>query len=107
MLVLDGDGVCLDVRIGMGSVAPKAMRAHDAEEVLRGQPVSSALIEEVARKASGECLPRSRADYRRHMVRVLTRDALLELWRQLGGPGSPGGSSGPDTRPSTGPEVAA
>jgi carbon-monoxide dehydrogenase medium subunit len=85
VLVLDGDGVCRDVRIGMGSVAPKAMRAHDAEEVLRGQPVSAALIEEVARKASGECLPRSRADYRRHMVRVLTRDALTELWQQLRG----------------------
>jgi aerobic carbon-monoxide dehydrogenase medium subunit len=122
VLVVDGDGVCRDVRIGMGSVAPKAMRARDAEEVLRGQPVSAALIEEVARKASGECLPRSRADYRRHMVRVLTRDALLELWTQLGGPGSagdpggdanrgrrpaPGCSCCPDARPTTGGEVAA
>ena len=80
----DGD-VCRDVRIGLGSVAPKAIRARQAEEVLRGKQLSQALIEEAARTASAEAVPRSRAAYRRHMVGVLLKEAVDELRLKIAG----------------------
>jgi len=83
LLVLDRDDACRDIRIGLGSVGPTAFRAREAEALLRGQRLSSALIAETGRLAAREAQPRSRADYRRHLVQVLVRDAILELWRGL------------------------
>lgn len=80
VLVRDADGSCADARIGLGSVAPVAIRAREAEQMLCGQVLDPDLIEAAARVAGAECRPRSRADYRRHMVSVLVNDALTELW---------------------------
>jgi carbon-monoxide dehydrogenase medium subunit len=72
-----------DVQIALGAVAPTPMRAHKAEEILQGRPVSQELIEEAARAAAAECRPiddyRASAAYRRDMVYVLTRRALEQV----------------------------
>lgn len=74
------DGVLVDARIVMGAVAPVPMRAKDAEDILRGQKISDALLEKAADSAAAECKPisdlRGSAEYRREMIRVLTRRAL-------------------------------
>lgn len=85
VLELDEGEECRDVRIGLGSVAPKAIRARQAEEVLRGKRLTPALIEEAARAASAEAVPRSRAAYRRHMVGVLLKEAVDELRLKIAG----------------------
>ncbi len=94
VVVLAEDGTCADVRIGMGSVAPTATRAPEAEGMLRGAVLDPQLIGLAARMAAGECRPRSRPDYRRRMVRVLTEEAITELWEGLSAttfPAIPGG----------------
>jgi len=73
-------GDCQAVSIVLAAVAPTPLRARQAEAVLRGQPLTSALIAAAAQAASQEARPigdvRGSADYRREMVRVLTRRAI-------------------------------
>lgn len=72
---------CEDVRIAMGVVAPRPVRARKAEAALRGKVISEALFEEVAEIAAAEAQPRDsirgEAWYRREMVQVLTKRAIL------------------------------
>jgi carbon-monoxide dehydrogenase medium subunit len=80
-VVLDEEGRSFtDVRIALGAVAPTPMRAQKAEAALRGQAVDEHLLDQAAELAAGEAQPisdvRSSAEYRRAMVRLLTRRAL-------------------------------
>lgn len=86
VLVVDQDHVCRDVKIALSSVAPIATRVRGAESLLRGRRLTPELIEEAAHMAATEARPRSRAEYRRRMVRVLVADAVTELWLQSAGP---------------------
>ena len=75
------DGACAGARIALGSVAPTPMRATKAEELLVGKQVSAEGIAEAAEAAAEAATPisdvRSTAAYRREMVRVLVKDALI------------------------------
>jgi len=81
-LALDSKNVCKDIKIAMGAVAPIPMRAKKAEDALRGKALDDDLIENAARIASDESRPiddiRSSAEYRREMVRVLTKKAIKQ-----------------------------
>ena len=74
--------VCEDVRIAMGVVAPRPIRAKKAEAALKGKGISEALFEEIAEIAASESTPRDsirgEAWYRRDMVKVLTKRAILK-----------------------------
>jgi aerobic carbon-monoxide dehydrogenase medium subunit len=83
VLTLGEGETCRDVRIAMGSVAPLAVRAWSAEEVLRGRKLSAELIQQAAEAAAAEAHPRSRAAYRRRMVGVLVKEALTDLWHEI------------------------
>lgn len=78
---LDG-GTIAEARVALGAVGPTPMRATDAERLLVGQPFSAAAAEAAAESAGDQARPiddvRAGADYRREMVRVLTRRALQE-----------------------------
>lgn len=70
-----------DVRISMSVVAPRPMRAKKAEDALRGKVISEKLLDEIGEIAASESKPRDsfrgEAWYRREMVKVLTKRALL------------------------------
>jgi carbon-monoxide dehydrogenase medium subunit len=74
------DGVCGKARIALASVAPTPVRAQAAEQVLVGQTVTPDAIERAAELAVEAAKPisdqRGSADFRRHLVRVLTRRTL-------------------------------
>ena len=74
------DGVCGKIRIALASVAPTPVRALAAERALMDQPVTPELIERAAELAVEAAKPisdqRGSADFRRHLVRVLTRRTL-------------------------------
>jgi aerobic carbon-monoxide dehydrogenase medium subunit len=80
MLVLDGDGRCIEARIALTAVAPTCVRATESERLLNGQGISDDLLERAADAAAGVARPiddvRGSADYRRAMVPVITRQAL-------------------------------
>jgi carbon-monoxide dehydrogenase medium subunit len=78
-----------DVRIGLAAVAPTPIRAQKAEALLRGQPLTAALIEEAAAVAASESSPisdqRSSAEYRGWIVEALTRQGLEQSWKAATG----------------------
>lgn len=74
------DGVCAKARIALAAVAPVPLRATAAEQALEGQPVTPERIARAAELAVEAARPisdqRGSADFRRHLVRVLTRRTL-------------------------------
>jgi len=74
------EGVCLDVRIALGAVAPTVVRARSAEALLRGQRLETERIQQAARAAMEEARPiddiRGTAHHRRAIVESLTRRTL-------------------------------
>jgi len=79
------EGKLENVRIALGAVAPVPMRSTLAEDQLTGQSLADLdldLVADAAAIAAGESEPisdhRASADYRRDMVRVLTRRLVSE-----------------------------
>jgi len=75
----DGEGR-QQVRIALGAVAPVPMRAQEAEDYLQEEGMGTEQIQQAASLAANQARPisdlRGSAEYRRHMVRVLTARAL-------------------------------
>ena len=86
-LTLDEAGKIAQARIALGSVAPIPLRAIKAEGVLTGQVPSETLFAEAGQVASSEANPisdlRASGEYRKKMVAVLTRRALMSAWQKL------------------------
>lgn len=74
------DGICQDVKIALGSVAPTPIRANKAEEALKGKKLDQETIAEAAETAAEETKPiddiRSTAEYRKEVTKVLVRRAI-------------------------------
>lgn len=79
-VTLDGSGNCLKAGIGLTNAGPIPIKAKKAEEFLRGKKLTEANIAQAAQLASDESQPssdlRAPADYKRGMVRELTKRAL-------------------------------
>ena len=79
-ITVDRSGVCTEAKIALGAVAPTPLRAHAAEESLRGKQPDAELLQAAAELAISSATPiddvRGTAGYRREMVGVLTRRTL-------------------------------
>lgn len=82
------NGVCAKVRISLAAVAPTPVRATAAEAALEGKPLTPELIERAADLAGQAAKPisdqRGSADFRRHLVRILTRRTLTTALARAG-----------------------
>jgi CO/xanthine dehydrogenase FAD-binding subunit len=81
VVALDEDGTIASARLGLCSVGPNAVRAHDAEALLRGQKPGSAAWTAAANAVKNALSEppsdiHGSADYRRHLAGVLTERAL-------------------------------
>jgi carbon-monoxide dehydrogenase medium subunit len=80
-LTLNGETI-QRARVALGAVAPTPVRAPSAEAALEGQPATSETFAKAAQAAAGDCSPisdvRGSAEFRRHLVRVMT-ERLLAL----------------------------
>ena len=80
VLTLDRDGTCTAAGIGLGGVAPTALKAKEAEQRLAGAKPTDELI----LQAAGQCAEASRpasdlrgsAEYKKDMVKVFARRSL-------------------------------
>lgn len=81
-------GVCAKAGIALAAVAPIPLRATAAEQALQGQPLTDAQIERAAALAADAASPisdqRGSAEFRRHLVRVLTRRTLRTARERAG-----------------------
>ena len=88
MAECDSQGRCKQARIALGAVAPRPIRANDAEQALAGHPLSSEAIAEAARLAADAAHPiddlRGSAAYRRRVVEVLVRRLLTRVAEEIG-----------------------
>ena len=89
---VNNDGEIVDVRIGLGAVAPVILRAPEAEKILIGTNINIVSAEQLAEAghlASEVSKPisdvRASAEYRRAMVVVMTKRALEQSIVNLGG----------------------
>ena len=90
LLTPDGGKTSIqDVRIGLGAVAPTPVRATKTEALLRGKPLSAALLKQAGALAATEASPiddqRSSAENRRWIVEALTRRGLEQTWKAATG----------------------
>ena len=88
LILGEKDKRCEEVRIALGAVSPTPIRARRAEAVLSKQILTEELADQAGLEASRECKPisdvRSSAEYRREMVRVHTKRALLNAAARRG-----------------------
>ena len=79
-VTLGSGGTIANVRLALGAVAPVPMRASAAEALLPGHAVTDDLLQEIGATAAQEAAPtddlRASAEYRHHLVNVLTQRAL-------------------------------
>ena len=82
---VDAGGVCRDARVALTAVNPAPILIRQANEWLEGQKWSPALAERVAHAAiqTGKPLTTSASTpvYRRDMIKVFTRRALEQAWK--------------------------
>ena len=82
---VDSAGICKDARVALSAVNPAPMLVNQANESLVGRKWSWELAERVAHAAiqTGKPLTTSGSTpvYRRDMVRVFTRRALEDTWK--------------------------
>ncbi len=79
----DGDGRCREARIALGAVAPQQVRAHAAEDLLRGQALTDEIIAEAARLAAEAAQPRSGSEYKLQAVKGLARRLLARVAQEI------------------------
>lgn len=83
------DGKCCEARIGMMGIGETAMRAEEAESLLRGQPMSDALLDAAVQSLRSAIDPNTdlhaSGDYRRHLAGALARKAIATAWRRAAG----------------------
>jgi len=76
--------VCTEVRIAVGASTPVPTRVARAEACLTGQAITPALVAEAAAIVAADITPvddaRGSADYRRHIVGVVARRSLAQLF---------------------------
>jgi carbon-monoxide dehydrogenase medium subunit len=84
-VLLDADGnsgLCNQVMIALGAVAPTPIRAKKAEELLNGKMLTSELIQKAAEMASKEAKPisdfRASAGYRKELVKSLVAEGIRQ-----------------------------
>ncbi|HSR49725.1 MAG TPA: xanthine dehydrogenase family protein subunit M [Acidobacteriota bacterium] len=86
------DGTCTRARIGLTNVNPQPLRASNAEDALSGQQLSEDLLEEAGKAAAAQCEPssdlRGSEEYKRDLVRILTKRAVRKAVQRAQGESS-------------------
>jgi len=82
-MLLDGPGICREIKTALGAVAPTPFRAYRAEKILTGKEVTEASARQAAEAAAEEASPitdiRGTTEYRKQIIKVKARRLFLEL----------------------------
>lgn len=76
----DDSETCQDIRVVLGAVGPACWRAQGAEDLIRGNRIDDALIDEAARLTSAEANPaddiNGSEEFKRDIIQVLVRRSI-------------------------------
>ena len=85
-VAVDQSSTCKEARIVLSNAAVTPIRAKNGERLLIGKKLSDALLTEAAEAAAKEADPVSdihaSEEYRRHLIRVLTKRMVTEAWEE-------------------------
>jgi xanthine dehydrogenase YagS FAD-binding subunit len=73
------NGVCRDVRIVLGGVAPIPWRSKEAEAALKGKRIDARVADQAAEAALAKAKPLARNAYKVPLTKALIRRAVLEV----------------------------
>jgi CO/xanthine dehydrogenase FAD-binding subunit len=76
-VIAEKSGVCEKARIALGAVAPVPLRAHAAEELLKGKAITESLAAEAGALALQGAEPLSKNEYKAEIARTLVKRAIL------------------------------
>jgi carbon-monoxide dehydrogenase medium subunit len=86
VMTADANGTCKDARIVLGNAGVTPIRAKNAEKVLVGKKITDTLFVEAGEAAAAEADPVSdihaSEEFRRHLVKVLTKRMAKKAWEQ-------------------------
>jgi carbon-monoxide dehydrogenase medium subunit len=87
-LTVDGGGICQRVGIGLTNVGATPIKASKAEDSLRGKKLDEAAISRTSQLAADDAQPssdlRGPAEYKKGLVKELTRRALVRAFERAG-----------------------
>jgi carbon-monoxide dehydrogenase medium subunit len=87
-VTVDSEGICQKAGIGLTNVGATPVKTSKAEESLRGKKLDEVNIVQAAQLAAGEAEPssdlRGPAEYKRGLVKELTRRALARAYERAG-----------------------
>ena len=79
-------GVVTEARIAVGSMAPTPIRCLKTEKLLVGEKISDEILNIASQKIVEETGPisdiRGSKEYRIHLIKVMTKDALTDIYRR-------------------------
>ncbi len=85
-MAADANGTCKDARIVLGNAGVTPIRAKSAEAVLIGKKITDKLFAEAGEAAAGDADPvadiHASEDFRRHLIKVLTKRMAKQAWEQ-------------------------
>lgn len=77
LIITIGGGVCEDVRIALGAVAPRPIRAVGAEQTIKGKAINAATAEAAAEAAVIGAVPLNMNAYKVEITKALVKRAIL------------------------------
>ena len=75
-------GICKDIQIVLGGVAPFPLNASEAEEIIRGRTLGDEIISQAAEAAMEGAKPLPMNRYKVDLTKTLTRRALVSIWQE-------------------------
>ena len=85
-VTVDQSGACKDARVVLSNAGVTPIRAKSAEKVLIGKKLGDALLVKAGEAAAGDADPVSdihaSEEYRRHLIKVLTKRMVRQAWEQ-------------------------
>jgi carbon-monoxide dehydrogenase medium subunit len=85
-MTADANGACKDAKIVLGNAGVTPIKAKSAEKVLIGKKITDALLAEAGEAAANDADPVSdihaSEEFRRHLVKVLTKRMAKKAWEQ-------------------------
>jgi NADPH-dependent glutamate synthase beta subunit-like oxidoreductase len=76
-MITIGDGICKDARIVLGAVAPRPIRATEAEQTIKGKAIDAKTAEVAAELAVTGAVPLNMNAYKVKITKTLIKRAIL------------------------------